>query len=97
MSWTVILEDENQNPIETLDQEFVLNEISETLINKEFKLVKYLDPYGNTIFNRQQIDDLISDLEKIYSGSSDIAIPGLIELAIRCKSEVHSYLVFYGD
>jgi hypothetical protein len=63
-----------------------------------FRLLKYLDHYGDTVFNHLQMNDLIQDLE-IFKGSySDThLIDELISLAKQCKTGVHSYLVFYGD
>lgn len=97
MSWTVILEDENKKAIESLNEEFSINDL-DTLPRGKFKLLIYLDPYGDTIFNSIQIPDLISDLAIL---GEDHPNPRLItEVIILAKKSlqiVHSYLVFYGD
>ena len=58
MQLTVILETENRDTISSLGHDFFVD--SKKL--NEFKLLKYLDPYGDTTFNRIQMDDLIEDL-----------------------------------
>ena len=59
MSYTIILEDENKVQLFSLKDEFNIG-----LLNKmDFKLLCYIDPFGDTIFNRLQMDDLINDLQ----------------------------------
>ncbi|ANI89337.1 hypothetical protein A9P82_08550 [Arachidicoccus ginsenosidimutans] len=100
MGWTIVLEDEKKSKIESLNTEFFLNSFEDDIINNDdFKLVKYLNPYGDTIFNNLQMKDLITDL-KILSNrgfGSKLLIDNLILLAKRCMEESHLYLVFYGD
>jgi len=93
MAWTVILEDERGEKLQTLNKWFAFNYSD----NVEYKLLKYLDPYGNTIFNPLQIRDLIDDLNKLKSIESNPQIDEIIKMAIICSNEVHTYLVFYGD
>jgi len=84
MAWTVVLEDENKTTISFLDFEVNSQLIFESLNGKPFKLLKYLDPYGNTIFNRLQMDDLISDLNIIQEINQN-NIEKVMALAIECK------------
>lgn len=97
MGWTVILENEQHEEISALPKEFVSEPVSDTSINKAYKVIKYLDPYGDTVFNYLQMDDLISDLEKIQEIRYDENIQELKNLALKCKLERHTYLIFYGD
>ena len=62
MGWTVILEDARKEVISSLDREFHIA-LRDNL--KDYKLLCYLDPYGDTFFNRLQIDDLIEDLRHL--------------------------------
>lgn len=94
MNFSISLEDETRAAIETLGDSFV---ITETANLSCFKLLHYLDPYGDTIFNRYQIDDLIIDLERLNEPSADTIISQIISLARRCKDETHTYLSFNGD
>ncbi|MEJ7914240.1 MAG: hypothetical protein WKF70_13855 [Chitinophagaceae bacterium] len=94
MGWTVILEDARKEVITSLDREFHIA-FGDNL--KHSKLLCYLDPYGDTFFNRLQIDDLIEDLRNLEKLETNTLIDDICALAVRCKEEIHSYLVFYGD
>jgi hypothetical protein len=94
MNFSVSLEDETRGVVETLRSQLALESAIDL---STFKLLRYLDPYGDTIFNRYQIDDLIVDLEKLAELITDIRISQIISLAKRCKDEVHTYLSFNGD
>ena len=93
MSWTVILENESKLPIFSLSEEFTIMKKSEY----KFKLLQYLDAYGDTIFNYLQMDDLISDLILLKNDEENLLINELITLSNKCRTERHTYLVFYGD
>jgi len=97
MAWTVILEDENKTQISSGDVELISQLIFDPSNIKKFKLLKYLDPYGDTIFNHLQMDDLISDLKVIQEINHNNDIEKIINLANECKIGLHVYLVFYGD
>jgi hypothetical protein len=98
MGWTVIIEDENGNAKKTMPGEFILSE-EEVLNNDNFKLLKYLDPYGDTTFNAFMFEDLINDfieLKKLLPIDKK-QIDTVIEYARECNEDVHTYLKFYGD
>jgi hypothetical protein len=98
MSWTVILEDENKVEIESLGKEFSLKSFDNVIKSNDFKLIKYIDPYGDTVFNRLQMNDLISDLEFIVQIEPDNQLVNeIVLLAQKCLSQPHMYLTFYGD
>ncbi|MBC8045136.1 MAG: hypothetical protein IAF08_16980 [Rhizobacter sp.] len=63
----------------------------------ELKLLRYLDPYGDATFNHLQMDDLIKDLDDLENIEHNPLTAEIQKLAARCKSEVHTYLTFYGD
>lgn len=94
MGWTVKLENEQKEVIEELDREFYF---AVTTGSMEFKLLKYLDPYGNACFNCLQMKDLISDMILLQGLKPNPLFKEILRLAERCKEEVHTYLVFYGD
>ena len=98
MGWTVIIEDENGNAKKTMPGEFILSE-EEVLNNDNFKLLKYLDPYGDTTFNAFMFEDLINDfieLKKLLPIDKK-QIDTVIEYARECNEDVQTYLKFYGD
>ena len=98
MGWTIILENEKRERIDSLDGELSSNSLDTANEQHGFLLLKYLDPHGDTIFNRLQIDDLIFDLNKLQDiDVENNAIKKIVELAEQCKRMPHTYLVFYGD
>ena len=97
MGWTVIKEDEDGNAIETLSGEFKIPDSEDTTLN--LRILKYLDPYGDTTFNAYMFEDLILDLIFLKSTvlKTDLLIDKVIALANECDNDVHVYLKFYGD
>lgn len=98
MSWTIIQEDEDGNEVMSLSKEFRLSN-TDVIYNEKFRLLKYLDPWGDTTFNRQMLKDLISDLIELKKLTPTDApqIDELIALAFECDKEPHNFLKFYGD
>jgi hypothetical protein len=98
MSWRVAKEDENGNELGKISSEFKLTNIN-ILFTGHFRLLKYLDPYGDTIFNTLMMDDLIADLLELKTKLlvDNNQIEELIDLAKDCKRNPHTYLIFYGD
>ncbi len=98
MTWTVILEDEKGNAIKTLAREFILTE-SNILLNINSKILKYLDPYGDTTFNAIMIKDLIADLKELENRipSEKEQIRDILNLIAESENQVHTYIKFYGE
>jgi hypothetical protein len=71
-------------------------------INKsEMICFRFIDRYGDTIFNQLQIPVLIKELESIFENTStkqekDI-LRQIITLSKKSLGRVHTYLKFYGD
>jgi len=97
MPWTIIQEDEHGDAIQTLPQTLDYDEFDELNL-PAFTLFHYINPYGDTVFNCLQIDDLVKDLEQFKRISNQKSvIEEIISLAKKCKNEVHTYIRFYGD
>ena len=93
MNWTVAIVDE-------YGRKEISNVVEITLSSTQLsglKLMKYLDPYGDTIFNTLQMTDLIHDLRVLANTEKSQSIFSVMDLAYRVQVEVHQYLVFYGD
>lgn len=56
MAWTIILEGKNKEPVSSLNDEFDIGLNSDL---NDFKFLCNVDAYGDTIFNRLQMDNLI--------------------------------------
>ena len=100
MPLTIILQDEQGIPIKISDSVFEYDELEKIKIDdfRKFILIKYIDFYGDTVFNNLQMDDLILDFKHLkFFSKQHIAIDEIIELAKQCKSSVHTYIKFEGD
>ena len=65
------------------------------------RLLKYLAPWGDAIFNQAQAEDLNADIADVRRAHGD---PQLVEmlsrlepLVARLSEETHAYLWFVGD
>ena len=87
------MQDENRKEIFGLPNEF--NSIY--LNDNRYKLLKYIDPYGDTFFNNLQMADLIDDLNQLKQLDNNSLIDEIIGLAHKCEDSIHTYLAFYGD
>jgi hypothetical protein len=69
--------------------------------DRRFPFLRYIDPYGDTIFNRLQMDPILDELRLLKAITQDRGKASLLErtegLAKRCQSETHLYLAFIGD
>jgi hypothetical protein len=63
--------------------------------------LRFIDPYGDTIFNRAQMAVLREELLTVSEESLDADAREhwkmIVELTKKAESEVHTYLKFYGD
>jgi len=94
MSWTVVLEGEHKNHIASLSNWF---STGVELDPQTFRLLCYLDPYGDTTFNCVQVEDLLRDLVLLLALEPHPLGNELVALVERVKEEVHTYVCFYGD
>lgn len=66
-----------------------------------FPCLGFVDPYGDTLFNRVQLAQLAKELENLQSGSlateTDHALVELREMAVWGASNPHHYLRIRGD
>ena len=69
--------------------------------DRSFRLLCYVDPYGDTVFNTVQMADLLIELERLAAlDPTPIEMRGLERLRViakRCRDEPHSYVWFIGD
>jgi hypothetical protein len=62
--------------------------------------LRFIDPWGNTIFNQQQLPVLVHELEAIESRTPDgqrEAIHALLAFLRPACDQVHTYIKFIGD
>lgn len=96
------LQDELGNVLESvLDPNGLMSALVETAPSNRLVCLPYIDPYGDTTFNRLQIRALIAELREAISRQTDEAIVAhattVLRLAEKCLDDVHTYLKFVGD
>jgi hypothetical protein len=64
-----------------------------------YRLIGYIDPYGDTIFNGLQMADLLDDLHRLQTAKpiESRGLERLRRLAELCRDGVHLYVWFIGD
>ena len=69
--------------------------------DSRFVCLRFVDPYGDTVFNRIQSEYLVVDLQLLSDGLSDQGDRKLVESTIAlvslCNAEPHRYIKFIGD
>jgi hypothetical protein len=103
MGMNVVLQDERGKPLAPAisDERNALPRILAAAGADKFPLLGHLDLYGDTTFNRQQLDAVAQEWSSLmpYARSEDEmsflrAVRALIE---RGRGEVHQYMKFIGD
>ena len=63
--------------------------------------LRFIDPYGDTVFNQAQIDVLASELDAMLAPGQKRAppdaLPAIRQFVGRAVGQVHTYLKFIGD
>jgi len=63
--------------------------------------LRFVDPYGDAVFNRYQLPILIEELRAALRDERDRItrehLERLIALAVQATGEIHTYVKFIGD
>ena len=101
MSLTIELVDEEGNEIDTTSDvdNYLIRLAYETPL-KNSCCLRFIDPYGNTIFNRIQMTQFISEIDELinaveYPEQKDVLM-SIKSLAERCEQDVHKYIRIIG-
>ncbi len=102
MGIDVRLENENGKEIEVIiDEKDFLSILIQKKLTTKTKLIKYINPYGDTTFNKLQMKDLVNDLKVLlameFTEEQKLLLEEVKRLAEKCIQEHHTYLKFYGD
>jgi hypothetical protein len=99
MGIDVQLQDEHGDILERISDEKRL--LHDLLPVGDHSLLSGIDLYGDTIFNRIQMDDFLSEWAKLkmkeMSSVQALHLDRVECLALKCKEGVHLYLKFVGD
>ena len=95
MPWSVRLQNERGEPVIPED---ALIEFGAIPNGEGFRLLRYIDPYGDTYFNHAQMEDFLADWDKLEPRGDQREQWQLVRnMATRCQDESHFYLRFIGD
>lgn len=102
MGLCITLEGENGEVVEALpDEKNLLRNLLRSGSGQPHDLLGYVDPYGNTIFNRLQMKQFLAEwdhvAERARTAEEKALVAGVKALAQRCEAGVHLYLKFIGD
>jgi hypothetical protein len=82
------------------DPKSILPALLDRSRTRSWQLVKYIDPYGDTVFNHLQTSTLLAEFrllqEYCHSEEEKIWLTDAIALIER-SGEVHTYLKLIGD
>jgi hypothetical protein len=63
--------------------------------------LRFIDPYGDTVFNQLQVPQLIIELRALERELTDpklrLALAGLLSFVENAVDKVHTYVRFIGD
>lgn len=102
MSFDIRLEDERGERVDEVSGPTdALQGLLPSPKDESFSCLRFIDPYGNTVFNSLQAEVLLAELTRIRPTTTTNLERELLdrieELAERCRSEPHLYIKFYGD
>jgi hypothetical protein len=102
MPISVILTDEDGEEVERLDDVGnLLHRLLPSVDDGSYQYLRFIDWYGDTVFNQLQIEPFISEwarLEAAATAPEDKQLLSRISnLAKKCQAEPHLFLKFEGD
>jgi hypothetical protein len=103
MGIEVVLQDERHNDISEMvhDPDEVLAASLPDMADGSYSCLRFIDPYGDTIFNPMQAAVMIDEWDRLKRSFSErSAVPlwaDIRKLIVRCSEEPHTYLRFVGD
>ncbi|MBI3647834.1 MAG: hypothetical protein HY240_03640 [Actinobacteria bacterium] len=78
-----------------------LNRVLGRALDESFTHLRFLDEYGETVFNTFQMEGVIPELHRLRSHAETnderAVVESVIEMAETVRAGTHLYLVFVGD
>jgi hypothetical protein len=102
MAMTIRLQGEDCEKIDEVhDPQGLLVSCLPLLIDQSYHCLRFIDPYGDTYFNRMQIETFSAEWDRIFDKVQEKETKRLSvaikSLAQRSQQEQHLYLKFLGD
>jgi hypothetical protein len=102
MGFNVQLEGEDGLVTERIsDSKGLLYSVLPQEANGAFQYLPFIDPYGDTVFNRPQMKPFLREWDRLMMASRNLEVRRSLgdvkRLAVACESGVHLYLRFVGE
>jgi hypothetical protein len=102
MALGIELQDEHGERLESVvDPTNLLGRLLPPNDDRSYPMLASIDPYGDTVFNRVQIERFLVEWAAISTSAQSSEERSLVaaveKMALRCHGEVHLYLKFIGD
>jgi len=82
------------------DKDNILCQLAQAASEADVAMLRHIDPWGDTIFNRLQLRIVIQELDvlaKLARNESETALIAEVRgLAIFCQEKPHRYLKIFG-
>jgi len=86
---------------ELLDPDSLVEQFLPDFTSPDFPCMRFVDPYGNTVFNQFQIRQAVSELERLlaqkHTPEVEQHLRAVLDFIRQAQSKVHTYIWFYGD
>lgn len=86
---------------ELLDENALVESFLPNFEAQDFPCLRFVDPYGDTVFNQIQIPELVSELERLsqqkHKPETQRHLEAVLEFVRQAVGQVHTYIGFYGD
>lgn len=95
LSW----QDENGRQLQfVVDPDEAFSNLLESDLINGTSFLRYVDPYGDTVFNQNQIPELFAELAGIIKGRETQAkLQVYLKVIESSIGKVHTYIKFIGD
>lgn len=101
MGVNIVYQNENEKELEKVIDHNIIGKIIPDFNDSSSYCLRYIDLYGDTTFNRLQIDQLKKEFESKLNETQDDKIKSFIKrilvLIDKCKKNIHTYIKFVGD
>ena len=102
MGINIHLEDERGERLGELpDMDFLVERFLPDAAAQDFPCLRFVDPYGDTVFNQAQITQLVLELERLLAQKQEPEVErhlrAVLEFVRQAVGQSHTYIRFHGD
>jgi hypothetical protein len=99
--WVVLQTLDGKRLDEAAPPAVALNRVLPSFEDESFPMLRFIDPYGNTLFNTNQMFGFLSEWDRLIGAINDDEISKFMmrvrSMAERCQKNPHTFLRFIGD